>query len=206
MRRGAPALHSPIGVVVIDTSPLILSGIRGHIQRANDLRLVAEATDGAEGLQRIAEVRPDVALIDLMLPGMDGLTVAAQARRVSPATRTVIITGDLWSTRIAQPLPKCVDGYFHKCEPISWLVSLVRRVYCGTPEVSCDSTDPLESLTLPEQVVLLHLTNGATIRQTAFRMQISYKSADHQAQSLMRKLDLHDRASLVHFAIRRRSA
>lgn len=195
----------PIRIVVIDDSPLVCAGIRVHLREVDDIFIVAEAADATEGLVLIEAARPDVALIDLMLPEMDGPVIASRARRVSPATKNVIITGALSAAQPCRRLPPDVDGYFHKSDSLSQLVTLIRRVHRG--EACCaesivEPADRLGSLSLREHEVLAHLAEGASIKQVARRMQTTEKVVDHVNQSLMNKLGIHDRVDLVRFAIR----
>lgn len=195
----------PIRIVVIDDSPLVCAGIRVHLREVDDIFIVAEAADATEGLTLIEAARPDVALIDLMLPGMDGPVVAARARRASPETKTVIITGALSAALPCRRLPQDIDGYFHKSDSLQHLVTLIRRVHRGEPCCAAsidESTDRLSSLSLREQEVLAHLAEGASLKQVARRMQTTEKVVDHVNQSLMKKLGIHDRVELVRFAIR----
>lgn len=195
----------PIRIVVIDDSPLVCAGIRVHLRDVDDIFIVAEAADATEGLAIIEAAQPEVALIDLMLPGMDGSAIAARARRISPATKNIIITGALSAAQPCARLPADIDAYFHKSDSLQYLVTLIRRVHRGEPccaEPIDEATDRFSTLTLREHEVLALLASGASLKQVARRMQVTEKVADHANQSLMNKLGIHDRVELVRFAIR----
>lgn len=196
----------PIRIVVIDDSPLVCAGIRVHLREVDDLFIAAEAADAKEGLTLIEAAHPDVALIDLTLPGMDGSVIAARARRIGPDTKNIIIiTGALSAALTCRRLPQDVDAYFHKSESLQHLVTLIRRVHRGNPccvEPIDESADRFSSLTLREHEVLAHLAGGSSLKQVARRMQTTEKVVDHVNQSLMNKLGIHDRVGLVRLAIR----
>lgn len=179
-------------------------GVRIGLRCFVDIEIIGEAVTGAEGLELITAERPDVALIDLLLPDMSGSAVATLSRRVSPGTRNIIFTGELNASLTSPGLPESVDGYFHKTGEMESLAGLIRRD--GSPAEASTETDSRptgggQRLGLREQEMLLHLANGKTLKGAASQMQISFKAADRLKQSLMRKLDIHDRVELLLFAI-----
>jgi NarL family two-component system response regulator LiaR len=192
-----------IRVVVIDDNLLALMGVRIGLRAFPEIEIIGEAVTGSEGLELIAKESPDVALIDLILPDMSGSAVAAVSRRVSPLTRNIIFTGELNASLTSPGLPESIDGYFHKTGEMASLASLIRRDG-RQDEVSDADASPAgrgQQLGLREQEMLLHLANGKTLKGAARQMQISFKAADRLKQSLMQKLDIHDRVELLLFAI-----
>lgn len=178
-------------------------GVRIGLRCFADIEIVGEAVTGAEGLELIVAERPDVALIDLLLPDMSGSAVATVCRQVSPRTRNLIFTGELNASLTSPGLPESVDGYFHKTGDMESLAGLIRHdgSSAGTSETESEPADGEPRLSLREQEMLLHLANGKTLKGAARQMQISVKAADRLKQSLMQKLDIHDRVELLLFAI-----
>jgi NarL family two-component system response regulator LiaR len=202
----APAPEKRIGIVVIDDHPVALAGIRVGLKKFDDIHLNAEAIDGASGLRRIEEHQPDVAVIDVLLPDMDGLEVTARAAEISPDTRVIITSGDLSIATMSRAAHLGVAGYFHKSGAIERLVLLIRAAYRGEPDEFESLAVPptaggLDELTLREHQLLMLLANGSSLKQAAMRMELSYPSADRLKQALMAKLKVHDLVELVRYAI-----
>lgn len=195
-----------IRIIVVDDNPLVVAGMRVGLRRFDRFDFIGEAGDPETGLALIESQRPDVALIDLMLPRIDGLTLAARVRRADPKVRNIIISGALARSQVDGPFPEGVDGYFHKSGPVSWLARIIYRAWRrqGLPRAA-EQREPkggLASLTLREHEVLAHLGSGCSLKEIATHMQTTYKTVDHLNESLMKKLDLHSRIELVRLALR----
>lgn len=202
-----PSPANRIRVIIVDDHPVALAGIRVGLKRFHDIHLEGEALNGANGLERIAELRPDVAIIDVLLPDIDGLEVTARARELSPTTRIIITSGDLSIATMSRASQLGVAGFFHKSGAVERLALLIRSVY----QEGLDDSDPLtvpettaglDSLTPKEHELLMQVANGASLRQTAERMEISYASAERLEQTVMRKLGVENRVDLIGFAVR----
>jgi DNA-binding NarL/FixJ family response regulator len=203
----APAEKDKIRIIIIDDHPVALAGMRVGLKRFEDIVLAGEALDGATGLRQIEELKPDIAVVDVLLPDMDGLEVTARARQLHPAVRIILTSGDLSIATMSRAAHLGVAGYFHKSGAVERLALLVRSVFhselnAPSPLGVPDMPDELEALTLKEHEMLMLLANGASLKQAAGRMGITYKAADRLKQSVMRKLDVHNRVELVRYAIR----
>jgi DNA-binding NarL/FixJ family response regulator len=201
-----------IRIVLIDDHPIALAGFRVGLKRFSDIEIVGEAVSGAEGLRLIEERHPAVAVVDVLLPDTNGLEVAARARDVWPQTQVIITSGDLSVATMSRGTQLGVAGYFHKSGAIERLAILIRET-AGVVDPAADHAEAgrvregaphggLDALTPREHELLALLANGVTLKQAAAHLGVSYKSADHAKQSLMRKLDIHNRVDLVRFAIR----
>jgi DNA-binding NarL/FixJ family response regulator len=204
----APANDNPIRVIIIDDHPVALAGIRVGLKRFHDVQLVAEALDGTTGLEQIARLKPDVAVIDVLLPDLDGLEVTARARELSPATRLIITSGDLSIATMSRASQLGVAGFFHKSGAVERLALLIRSVHCsetegeGTETLAVPATaEGLESLTLNEHDLLMQLANGASLKNAAAHLGINFQSAERLQLALMRKLDVQTRVDLVRRAV-----
>jgi DNA-binding NarL/FixJ family response regulator len=204
----APANDNPIRVIIIDDHPVALAGIRVGLKRFHDIQLVSEALDGTSGLEQIARHKPDVAVIDVLLPDLDGLEVTARARELSPGTRLIITSGDLSIATMSRASQLGVAGFFHKSGAVERLALLIRSVHCsevegeGAESLAVPATaEGLESLTLNEHDLLMQLANGASLKNAAAHLGINFQSAERLQHSLMRKLDVQTRVDLVRRAV-----
>jgi DNA-binding NarL/FixJ family response regulator len=205
----APAVAHRIRVVIVDDHPVALAGIRVGLKRFHDIHLEAEALDGGTGLERIAELLPDVAIVDVQLPDIDGLEVTARARDSSPATRIIITSGDLSIATMSRASQLGVAGFFHKSGAVERLALLIRSVYHEGPDESDSLTVPdpqttagLDALTPKEHELLMLVANGVSLKQTAERMGITHSSADRLERVVMLKLGVDNRVDLIGFAVR----
>lgn len=200
-----PTAHK-IRVVLIDDHPVALAGIRLGLRRHADIELVGEASDGPAGLTQIVQQQPDVALVDLFLPGIDGLEIAYQARAAGIRSRMILISGDLSTVGPAQLSKSGISGLFQKSGSIDQLAELIRSV-ARDPERSPATPNLKTGLALlsdEERAVLVLIAKGSSLKQISQELGVSYKAADYLKQSVMRKLNLHNRVQLTLFAIRER--
>jgi two-component system response regulator DesR len=200
----APAESPRIRVIIIDDHPVALTGIRVGLKRFRDIHLESEALDGASGLAQIEERKPDVAVVDVQLPDMDGLEVASLARELSPDTRIILTSGDLSIATMSRASQLGVAGFFHKSGAVERLALLIRSVMddaddaesLEVPEVG----DGLRSLTSREHELLMLLANGASLAQSAARMGMSHAAAEHLEAGMMQKLGVESRVDLIRLA------
>jgi DNA-binding NarL/FixJ family response regulator len=156
-----------------------------------------------------------VAIVDIGLPDMDGIETAARIRERQPATRIILISGVIDQAAFQRGLKAGVLGFAVKSLPLEHVVRMIRDVHAGAfcccPELTgmlgnwADAAPiprALAALSSREREILSVLAEGASVKQAAVRLGITYKSADHLKQRVMKKLDLHDRVELVKFAMR----
>lgn len=118
-----------IRVVLVDDHPIALAGIRVGLSSFRDIDLIAEALGGEAGLERISALQPDIAVIDVHLPDIDGLEVAARASVLSPATRIIITSGDLNVATQSRATQLGVAGFFPKSGAVQRLALLIRSIH-----------------------------------------------------------------------------
>jgi DNA-binding NarL/FixJ family response regulator len=188
------------------------------LQDAPDIEIVAEAGDGLTAVGLAEAHRPDVALLDISMPGMNGLEAAKKIREVSPSTKLLFLTMYADDEYIIQALRFGGTGYVLKDADAGTLIEAVRRVNRGesylSPEVSQtiirrvinDEPQPAgdvhENLTTRERQILQLIAESKTNREIGERLQISIKTVQTHRANLMNKLDIHDQTSLVKYAIR----
>lgn len=209
---GIAHAQDEIGVFIVDDHPVVRAGLRMWLDGRDGICVLDEAPDGVVALERVAEIQPDVALIDLQLSQPDAIAVADRLRQRSALTRPILFTGSLDSHAVTHGLKSGIRGFVSKTAGLECIDRVIRHVFEGEFVVSPDllmqfgesTTDsPLFADLLPrEREMLVLLANGASLKQAAIRLQVTYKAADHLKQSLMKKLGVHDRIELVRLAIR----
>jgi DNA-binding NarL/FixJ family response regulator len=206
-----------IRVAVVDDHAIVRAGIRALIAAANDMVLVAEAGDGREALLMLERHRPDVLLLDLTMPELNGLEVLGRVRSVSANTRVIVLSMHAAGDFVRPALRAGAKGYVVKGSGLDDLLNAIRSVAAGETfieasvrhVVEADELDPgrpaddLEQLTPREREVLQLIAEGHTNKAIGERLGLSAKTVDVHRTNIMKKLDLHNAQALTRFAIRR---
>jgi two-component system, NarL family, response regulator NreC len=208
-----------IRCVIADDHALVRQGIRRLLQDEPDVEVVGEAGDAAEALKRAIELRPDILLLDVGMPGFSSFEAARIIQQDLPETRIVFLTMHEDQDYVMQGLQAGASGYLLKDTPAAKLISVLRDVHQGgkfvSPEVlggllengklGQPNARPAKSgLTPREREVMKLLAEGNTVRKIAGMLGLSLKTIEAHKFNLMRKLDIHNKAELVHCAIRRK--
>jgi DNA-binding NarL/FixJ family response regulator len=205
-------------VLIADDHALLRAGIRLLLSEVAGAKVVAETGDGHDALALIAEKRPDVALVEVSLPGLNGLDVAARARKEHPSTRILILAADANEEHIRRALVVGAAGYLLKNADRNELELALRAVSRGdvwlSPEVSTKvaaayarnsrsaSDEPFEVLTPRQREVLQLIAEGLSSKEIAARIGVSVKTVDTHRTELMERLGIRGIAGLVRYAIR----
>jgi two-component system response regulator NreC len=207
-----------IRCLIADDHVLVRQGIRRLLQDESDLEIVGEAGDAAEALKGVAELRPDIVLMDLGMPGLSSLDATRIIQNEFPQTRVVFLTMHEDQDYVMRGLQAGAAGYVLKDTPASKLASILRAVHRGgrfvSPEVlggidegtlfARQGPRPKNTLTPRETEIMKHLAEGKTVRKIAGLLGLSAKTVEAHKFNLMRKLDIHNKAELVHCAIRKK--
>jgi len=206
-----------IRVLLADDHTLVRGGIRSLLETIENLEVIAESGDGREALELIARHRPDVALLDIGMPGMNGIEIARQSVQASPKTKIVILSMYDDKTHVTQAIRAGVAGYLLKGAAVVELPLAIKAVLKGelylTPRVSRHLVDtflnddagksgPLESLPRRQREILQLIAEGRTTKEIAGIFEVSVKTIETHRARLMERLDIHDVPGLVRFAIR----
>lgn len=195
-----------IRLVVADDHTMLRQGLRLLLDKSEDISIVGECGRGDEALELIRKLRPDVALLDISMPGIDGISVATTISQEGLPTAVVILTTYDDSDMIKRAAIAGVRGYVMKELAFEMVSDTIRKVAGGTSLLNAYLPDtPVqeqESITEREQMVLLLISQGMTNRLIAQHLGISIKTVDTHRTNMMRKLDLHSTAELVRFALR----
>ncbi len=204
------ATDATISIVVVDDHPVVRDGIRGMLEREPGMSVIGEAADGAEALTTIARLHPDVVLMDLRMPGLDGVGAIRQLRSENPDTpRILVLTTYDTDTDIRAAVDAGADGYLLKATPRADLIAAVRRAAAGqsvldpSAAASLMSRNRFESLTERECEVLRAVAGGGTNRQVAAELMISEATVKTHLLRLYPKLGVKDRAAAVRVAFER---
>ena len=204
----------PIQVLLADDHLIVRQGLKALLEREG-FTVVGEAVDGHEAVRLAQALHPDVAVLDLAMPLLNGLDTAREILRISPRTRTILLTMHPEDHYIFEALRAGIEGYVLKTQAAEDLVRAIREVFRGmiylSPGVSravvqaylTKADLPPDSLAPRERQVLQLVAEGKTTKEIAVLLGISVKTAESYRSRIMQKLDIHETAGLVRYAIRR---
>jgi DNA-binding NarL/FixJ family response regulator len=206
-------------VLIADDHVIVREGVKALITMADDMEVVGEAADGREAIARAQALEPDVAVMDVAMPGLGGLEATLEIRKLCPRTRILVLSQYDDREYVRRFLKAGVSGYVLKKSAGSDLTAAIRSVHRGglvlDPDVAREAmldqaaaadgsrpADPYEALTDREKQVLKLVAEGHSNKEVADELGISVKTAMSHREHVMEKLDLHSRTELIRFAIR----
>jgi two-component system, NarL family, response regulator NreC len=203
----------PLRILLADDHEIFRQGLRALLERGG-FTVAGEASDGHAAIQMAAQLSPDVAVVDLAMPLLNGLDAAREITRVSSRTRTILLTMHAEDPYVAKALQAGIRGYVLKSQAAEDLIQAIREVGRGavylSPGVSESVVEaylakrdlPLDPLTPRERQVLQLIAEGKTTKEVAAMLGVSVKTAESHRMRIMTKLDIHETAGLVRYAIR----
>ena len=201
-------------IILADDHPIVRQGFKALLEREG-FEVVGEASDGHEASRLAQTLRPDVAVLDLIMPGLNGLDAARAVLQASPRTKTILLTVHKEDQYVLGALQAGVKGYVLKTQAIMEVVQAIQQVARGglylSPAVAeavvqayLGKTElPLDLLTPREREVVQLVAEGKTTKEIAEVLGVSVKTAESHRANIMEKLDIHEIAGLVRYAIRR---
>jgi two-component system invasion response regulator UvrY len=204
-----------IRVLLADDHSLVRAGLRRLVEESGDMEVVAEAADGDEAIEKIRQVQPDVAVIDLSMAVVDGLEVISRLKPEFPDLPILVLTMHAESQYVVRAIEAGAMGYITKQSAPEHLVHAIRKVHAGARYLTADASEslalrvakghggqtPLDSLSTRELQVLRRLALGHTSREIASAYNISIKTVDTYRFRLLKKLNLRNNAEISRFAI-----
>jgi len=208
-------------IVLADDHPIVRQGISGLLESEPGFVVVGEAGDGREAVELVERLQPDVAILDLMMPELNGMEVARRALRLSPRTRVVILSMYSDEPHVLEALRAGAMAYVLKGTSTETLIFALREAMAGrrylSPPLSdravevylaqigtaARSTDRYDLLTAREREVLELVARGASYAEIADKLTISPRTAETHRTNLMRKLDLKTTADITLYAVQR---
>jgi two-component system, NarL family, response regulator len=210
MKASSESCTNAITVVIADDHPVVREGLAAILKSQSDIRVVGEAANGEETLEMCNQHFPDVLLLDLRMPGKDGLQVLAELKsRPVSAPRVIVMTAYDSEDDIGRSLKTGANGYLVKNMAPEEIRVAVRRVATGEPVVSSKIAAKLaESIARPdlskrERQVLNRLANGRSNKQIAQILYISEHTAKAHVKAIMAKLNADSRTEVIAIAIKR---
>lgn len=203
-----------VTIILADDHLLVRQGLRALLEREK-VEVVGEAADGLEAIRLAQQHQPDVVILDLAMPTLNGIGAAVEIRRVSPRTKIILLTMHTEEHYVLEALRAGVKGCVWKSQAAEQLLQAIRDVYSGGMYLSSivsgtvvkaylSKTDlPYDPLTAREQQVLQLIAEEKTTKDIATILGVTTKTAESHRTTLMEKLDIHSAAGLVRYAVRR---
>jgi NarL family two-component system response regulator LiaR len=202
----------PIRILIVDDHTLIREGLRAMISLQPELLLAGEAVDGLTAVALSLALEPDVILMDLVLPGLDGLGATAEIKRQLPQARILILTGSANDDQLLPALKAGALGYLQKDAPYEQLLQAIHEVAHGRPFLSSavalkaltgQETPPTNTLLTEREIeTLCLLAQGLTNDQIAWRLCVSANTVARHINSILAKLELTNRTQAALYALR----
>jgi len=207
----------PIRVVLADDHVLIRAGLRALLHSLPNIEVIAEASDGHEAVEVIARHQPDVVIMDIGMPGLNGVDSTRRIVKQFPGTRVVILSMHANEEYVGRALEAGAMGYLLKGAEPAELELVFKAVMRGetylSPSIARhlvqdylshrkEKTQPLPDLTARQREVLQLIAEGCSTKDIANKLKLSVKTVDTHRSELMHRLDIHDVAGLVRYAIR----
>lgn len=210
-----------IRIILADDHTLLRKGLRALLRSEPDIEVVAEASDGAEAVRACQRLKPDVVLMDLSMPGLDGLQATAQIRELGLETRVLVLTMHNEEDYLLRVLEAGGAGYVLKQSADTELVHAIRAVHRGDAFLypsgvrmllqnylrrtrsTAAEQEPRPALSEREEEVLRLTAEGFSNQEIGRQLYISPKTVDTYRQRIMEKLGLHHRSELVRYALNR---
>jgi len=207
-----------ITVLIADDHRLVRDGLKTIIDGSNDIRVIAEASNGLEALKKVEELLPNVVLLDISMPQLNGLETARRIKKEHPAIKIIILTMHEEEEYSMKMVRLGVSGYLLKDSTAIEVMEAIRSVYAGkafwSPQIAKvlaesyrdavnTKEDPYERLNNREREILQLITEGHTNKSIADILCISPKTVDNHRTNLMRKLNIHSTAELVRWSTKR---
>ena len=200
-------------VLLADDHQIVRQGLRGLLVAAGH-EVIGEASDGREALKLARTLNPDIAVLDLSMPLLNGLDAAREIHRLAPYIKTILLTMYTDKGYVLQALRAGVRGYVLKTQAAEDLIAAIREISRGetylSPGVAASVVDAVlenaneaaDPLTARERQILQLVAEGNTTKEIARLLNVSFKTAESHRNHIMKKLDIHEVAGLVRYAIR----
>lgn len=208
----------PVTVLIADNHRMFRQALRSELDSLSRIKVVGEAETGAQAVDLCAELKPDVVLMDISMPEMNGIVAMKLIKELGLETKVLILSSYSYESYISETLKSGASGYLVKDGAVEDVVSAIEAVSRGqtylSPEIATSvvkgflekvahrEENVFDVLSPREQHVLQLVSEGKSSQEIADRLFLSKKTVDHHRASILEKLDIHDIPSLVRYAIR----
>ncbi len=207
-----------IRVLIVDDHAVVRQGLQAFLQTQDDVDVVGEAADGEEAVRQVRELVPDVVLMDLVMPKLDGIAAIGEMRALSPSTKVIVLTSFADDEKVFAAVKAGAAGYLLKDVQPQELGEAIRTVYRGAAqlhptvaaklmqEVAESGRQPaaLDSLTDREMDVLRLIARGMSNKEIALELGVAEKTVKTHVSNILQKLHLADRTQAALYAVRER--
>ena len=204
-----------IKVLIVDDHPVVRKGLMSCLASKDHLKFVGEAGNGIEAIKLVKELSPDIVLMDVSMPGMDGLEVTEALKRDSPQTKVLILSMESGRGPVLRIIKAGARGYVLKDAPTDELVKAIETVHAGEAYFSgqvaqialnqyvsdADDSKPAAKLSEREREVLALIAEGKSNKEISMHLGIGVRTTETHRERIMRKLEVHSVAGLTKFAI-----
>lgn len=208
-----------ITIIIADDHPIVRQGLKSLLEKEPDFHIVGEASDGLETVEVVKRLKPKILILDLMMPGINGMEVTLQVKRYLPQTHVIILSMYSNEAYVLESLRNGAEGYVLKDSQGKELIRAIHEVIAGQRYLSLplseraidtyikaiksSKLDPYETLTIREREVLYMVSEGLSSTEVAKRLSISPRTVEVHRSNLMQKLGLKKQADLIRYAIQR---
>lgn len=199
-------------VMIVDDHPLIRQGLGVFLKTQKDIVLVGEAASGEEAVRLCTSLQPDLVLMDIMMPNMDGITATQAILKVCPKTQIIALTSYYDQKLVKAAFEAGATGYLLKDISGKELIEAIREARIGHPPLSSEAakalissvkpSEPVHSLTKREMQVLVLMAEGLNNKQISQKLFVSFSTVKAQVSSILSKLGVTSRTEAVSFALR----
>jgi len=198
-----------ISVLIVDDHAMFRQGLKSLLGTSRDVTVVGDAANGADAVRKVPQLRPDVVIMDLLMPGMDGAEATRRILEREPATKILILTTFGTADGIAHALEAGAKGALLKTAELPELLAAIQNIVTGQTVVSdeiqriLDTEPPLPPLSPRQREILASIVNGLTNADIAQQLGISLDMVKEHVQALFAKLNVSTRADAVAIALRK---
>ena len=206
----------PVSILLADDHPIFRQGLKSLLER-DGFTVIGEGADGIEAIKLAEKFRPNIVIRDFSMPRLNGLDAAKEIRRVSPRSRVILLTVHREEQYVLEAINAGIKGFVLKSEAATALADAIHEVTRGNAYLSpgiarfavdscvgkCVGGTPAEVLSPRELQVVRLIAEGNTTKEVAAQLNLTVKTAESYRTALMGKLDIHETASLVRYAVRR---